>query len=238
MSFKQLTMQDIYDRVDSLSARERIIILVTLVVALLMVWDSWFLQDMMSSRRNLNERIALLESSVKTSETIVKQMQSKVDLDPNVMERQRLARYQSEVERIDEVLKAKTLEFISPQQMVEVLRNLIDEQPGMRLVHLQSTKPQVPLLDSEKDLNTEEITDSANKAEQDFEMDTPTVYLHGLEMNFKGDFFSVLNYVKKLESLKWRFAWESLDISLEKYPMTNVYIRLETLSLTEGWIGV
>jgi MSHA biogenesis protein MshJ len=64
------------------------------------------------------------------------------------------------------------------------------------------------------------------------------VYLHGLEMEFEGDYFSVLHYVHRLESLKWRFGWSSLAIRMEDYPVSKVRIRLETLSLTEGWIGV
>jgi hypothetical protein len=116
------------------------------------------------------------------------------------------------------------------------MKKLIDQDPGLRLLRLESTGPEAPL-------QAEKLADAADAAaaKQDKEkppVSGPQVYVHGLEMTFAGDFFSTLNYVKRLESLEWRFSWALVSLTLDEYPKAEVKIRLETLSLTEGWIGV
>jgi MSHA biogenesis protein MshJ len=61
--------------------------------------------------------------------------------------------------------------------------------------------------------------------------------VHGLELNLRGDYHSVLSYVRQLEALPWRFNWAFMSLTMGEYPKAEVKIRLETLSLTEGWIG-
>jgi MSHA biogenesis protein MshJ len=140
---------------------------------------------------------------------------------------------------MDATLKAKTLEFFSPQQMVEVMKKLIDQDPGLRLLRLESTGPEAPLQEEKlADAADTAGTAAAKENKEKPPVAGPQVYVHGLEMTFAGDFFSTLNYVKRLESLEWRFSWALVSLTLDEYPKAEVKIRLETLSLTEGWIGV
>ena len=225
-------VKNIFDRIDVMSFRERLVIMIAILALVFMAWDGILLKDQLKVRSDFQEKISLLDVDLQTHKSAKIVLEAKVKQDPSVIERQKLERYQIEIDRIDAILKEKTFEFISPQQMVEVLRNLVAAENGLRLVSLESTEPRVPMIEGaseEGEGKTEPVVE---------EIITPTVYLHGLEMNFKGDYMSVLNYIRRLESLKWRFAWDSFEISLDKYPMTDAYIRLETLSLTEGWIGV
>lgn len=224
-----LHLKKAYAYIDALSLRERAIILITGLALLLMAWDSFLLQKQLKSKSGVGQKVTSLKVEIQSANAQKIMLQAKLTQDPNLIERKKLQRSQEEIERIDGVLKEKTLEFISPRQMVEVLRNLVEAESGLQLTSLESLTPKVPLAD-----------ESGGEIEQQLvaSIETPTVYLHGLEMNFRGDFMSVLSYIRRLESLKWRFAWDSFEIKLDKYPVTNATIRLETLSLTEGWIGV
>src|SRR5688572_4030252 len=164
-------------------------------------------------------------TTLETEQTVAgaqrEQLTQTVQLDPNAQEKSRLDRYTHEINRIDEILKTKTVEFVTPQQMVEVLEMLIDKEPGLQLTSLESIDPSKPL---EKDAKAEQ-----NKASTG--VPGPNVYVHGLELNLKGDYFSVLRYVQQLEALPWRFNWSLMSLSMDKYPKAEVKIRLETLSL-------
>jgi MSHA biogenesis protein MshJ len=237
---RETALQKIAKRIDALQPRERLLLFVTVVVVLFVLWDSLLLRDQLAGRERLNQEFAAAETQHVAETARQDMLRKQLSEDPNERERARLARYQAEIARIDEVLKEKTLEFISPRQMVGALKSLIEKEPGLQLVSLETTGPDVPSVEAVAD--AAEAAGAANGGSEDNDakaaLTTPMVYLHGLEMEFEGDYFSVLNYVRRLESLKWRFGWSSLAIRMEDYPVSKVRIRLETLSLTEGWIGV
>ena len=219
-------LKSLSKKIDDLSLRERILLLFTLLFTLIFTWDSIWLQDQLQLRMQHQESIAALNNKISAQQKIERALQTQLAQDPNVREQARLTRYQQEIERLDQLLKTKALEFISPQQMVEVLKNLIATEQGVKLVALESIDPEMPLL--------AEVSD----VDKSLENTTPMVYLHGLEMELAGDYFSILKYIQRLESLSWRFAWAAVAIHLDQYPSNKINIRLQTLSLAEGWIGV
>lgn len=232
-------LQKLSKRIDALQYRERLLLFVTVVAALFVLWDSLLLSDQLAERERLSQAVAGVETQNAAETARQEMLRKQLNEDPNDRERARMERYRAEIARIDEVLKEKTLEFISPRQMVDALKSLIEKEPGLKLVSLETFGPDVPTLEGHSDEAADATKASAVEADKTATSLTASmVYLHGLEMEFQGDYFSMLNYVRRLESLKWRFGWSSLAIRMEEYPVSKVRIRLETLSLTEGWIGV
>jgi MSHA biogenesis protein MshJ len=209
----------------------------TTAVAVLFLWDSLLLHGQLQRRATVQTELRTLETEKVTLAAQQTSLTHTLQLDPNEQEKIRLDRYTQEINRIDEILKSKTLEFVSPQQMVEVLKALIDKEPGLQLTRLESTGPISPLNKSGVKKDDKQAQGAARKAETAAAMAGPQVYVHGLELRFSGDYFSTLRYVKQLESLQWRFAWSAMSLTMKQYPRAEVWIRLETLSLTEGWIG-
>lgn len=218
-------IKKIHERIDNLQYRERLLLFITLIVALLFVWESAILRDQLDERTRLVRQNADIQTQSSAETARQQALTASLAEDPNQREKARLERYTAEINSLDEMLKNKTVEFILPRQMVEVLEKLIRREHGLQLVRLETTPPETP-----------EFHD-ATTASSDANTVAPAVYLHGLEMEFRGDYLSVLNYVRRLEALTWRFGWSSLAIKMDKYPASLVKVRLETMSLTEGWIG-
>lgn len=241
---RETGLQKLLKRIDALQYRERLLLFITVLVAMYFLWDSLLLHDQLAERGRLKQDIATVETQQVAETARQEMLRKQLSEDPNDRERARLARYQAEIGRIDAVLKEKTLEFISPRQMVEALKSLIEKEPGLKLLSLETTGPEVPSVtdDSKESAKASGAADDAGRKDDAGkpadDLVLSMVYLHGLEMEFEGDYFSVMHYVRRLESLKWRFGWSSLAIRMEDYPVSKVRIRLETLSLTEGWIGV
>jgi MSHA biogenesis protein MshJ len=193
------------------------------------------LADISATRKKIEQ----LSTEIQNLHVVQKMLTEKLSTDPNKAEQIRLERYRSEAERIDDELRQQTLEFISPQEMIEVLRGLIRKESNLRLVSLESIQPEDLLKGIPSEADGGEDNESKSK-----ESDQPTpvehsgAYLHTLELKFKGDYLTVMRYIQKMESLQWRFIWKSLSIQLEDYPVTHVELQLQTLGLTEGWIGV
>src|SRR5690606_33096834 len=131
-------------RIDALQSRERLLLFVTALVALYFLWDALLLRDQLAERGRLKQAIAAVETQQVAETARQEMLRKQLSEDPNNRERARLARYQAEIGRIDEVLKEKTLEFISPRQMVEALKSLIEKEPGLKLLSLETTGPEVP----------------------------------------------------------------------------------------------
>lgn len=238
MSNVKTMMQPLNERINALSVRERVIITFTLLVVLYFVWSALLMDRQIADIKSAKKEIDTQSSGINSLQIIQKTMTDQLASDPNREQQMRLERYLGEAERIDQQLREQTLEFISPQQMVEVLKDLIRQQSGLRLVSLESIEPEDPLTAA---LNQEDVTrnTATSKGKKDGEPIEPSgAYLHTLELKFKGDYLSAMRYIKQLESLEWRFIWKSLSIQLEKYPVTSVELQLQTLGLSDGWIGV
>ena len=66
----------------------------------------------------------------------------------------------------------------------------------------------------------------------------PEIYRHGLEIEFVGDFSGTVGYLRAIEALPWRLYWDSVSYTVQEHPRALVKIKLYTLSLDKGWIGV
>jgi MSHA biogenesis protein MshJ len=228
-------LQPVYQRVDALTVRERAIIAVTLVVATLFVWSELVLSDQMAQRRQAEREVTQLRGEVATLTAEQARLQQRQNQDPNRDLEVRLERYQKEIERVDRLLEEQTLEFISPRQMVVVLKSMIQKEKGLRLVRVESMEPVDPVAA----LSRGDGEEDAGNGESSGQTQTSSgAYLHALEMEFEGDYLAVLKYIRHLESLEWKFVWRSLSVELVNYPTTTARLRLETLSQSDGWIGV
>lgn len=236
MKYRNEKLRRLAARINALSYRERVLLAATAAVAMLFLWDSILLRSQLERRNAIRTELTALETEKSAASAVQASLAEALRLDPDEQEKIRLERYTQEINRLDEVLKSKTIEFVSPQQMVEVLKALMDKEPGLQLTRLESTGPVSPLKIGDAGGQVQQAVDKALTTAA-AALPGPKVYVHGLELSFTGDYFSTMRYVKQLESLQWRFAWSAMSLSMKKYPRAEVWIRLETLSLTEGWIG-
>lgn len=234
MNSIQKIAEPLNHRINALTVRERIILAVTLLVALLFAWNALLMDGQIADIKKISKEISQLSSDLASKQVIQTTITEQLANDPNRAEQIRLERYLSEAERIDTELREQTLEFISPQQMVDVLKDLIQQERGLRLVSLESIKPEDPLADAQEPVDAASASATGKSAATEHS----GAYLHTLALKFKGDYLSAMHYIQRLESLQWRFIWKSLSIELEDYPVTSVELQLQTLGLTEGWIGV
>jgi len=65
-----------------------------------------------------------------------------------------------------------------------------------------------------------------------------TLFRHGLEIQMRGGFTRILHYLHATENLPWRLYWDTLEYKVETYPDAKIILRVYTLSVDEGWIGV
>jgi MSHA biogenesis protein MshJ len=57
-------------------------------------------------------------------------------------------------------------------------------------------------------------------------------------IEFQGDFFSTLKYLRFLEEISGSFFWDSVSFKKVAWPEALVTLEIHTLSASEGFIGV
>lgn len=56
------------------------------------------------------------------------------------------------------------------------------------------------------------------------------IYRQNMQIEFKGSYFNVVDYLARLEKLSWKIYWDSLDYKVTNYPTASVVVRFHVLS--------
>ncbi len=173
------------------------------------------------------------------AESGLQDLQSKLAADPNTSYRRALLAASASRDELVQQIERETAEMVTPEKMKEVLQTLLQGQPNLHLVGLESFSEPV---------NLEPI--SADKSAADKPAVPVVLYRHGLVLKLEGGFFDLLGYLQTVqraqlvpvgpESGGWKLNWESLDYQVgEAGPgKAQISLKLYTLSNKAGWVGV
>ncbi|MCF6209146.1 MAG: hypothetical protein L3K24_00385 [Gammaproteobacteria bacterium] len=222
-------LQQLAERFDAFSLRERALVSLAVLVVMYMLWDAVLMspehlhqKQLVIEMYQLNERMVTVDTQLQTLTVSLGESEVR-------RQRQRIAELREALRGLANQQAALTVEFIRPQQMAGVLRDMLGVDGKLTLLKLESLGVQALFPSPE---NGQEQAATAEKYEQ------PGIYKHGMRVSFEGDYFATLHYLKALEGMPWRFYWDELDYRVADYPRARVSITIHTLSLEEGWIGV
>ncbi len=205
-------------RIDELSLRERIILFLTAALVLYLLVNSLLLAPLEVEQQHLLERTRAVQAEgvALDQQAVALVEQSRVD--PDAEQRQQLEGLQQRQRQLRQRLEGALKDQIAPRQMSQALQELLHEQTGLRLLHVENLPAQA----------------IQQQAEEGAEM----IYRHGLLMELEGDFHSTLNYLQKLEDSGWQLRWDEVSLDTTTAPRARIRLRLHTLSMDRGWLGV
>lgn len=205
------------ERYDSLTAREKVIVITALLAALWGLWDSAFYQPVALKRKTLEQQLLGLNTQITGQQRILTELEQSANIDPNVDNQKKLAELKAQYSRLQEQVILGSKKFVPPQLMAKALSDLLKQNQQLKLIKLQTLPP--------KSLETQKQAHHP-------------IYKHGLEMTFVGSYADTVAYLEALEAVPWAIVWESLDYQVKNYPLAEITIRVVTLSFEKGWLGV
>lgn len=220
----QARWEQLLNKFVELNSRERILILLAIFAVSYQLADMLILERQFQKMEQLNRAMAQDNSAIVRVNTELNSLSSRVRNDPNITLRDRIRGARAEVGILQSRLQEVTGELISPRDMARFLEQLLVQEGQLSLLRLQTLDVQ-PLLDPGSDR-------SALRAPE------LVLHRHGFAIEFSGSYLATLRYLKLLESLPWRFFWDSVSYEVLDYPESVVRLELHTLSLSEDWIGV
>lgn len=214
--------------IDALSIRERSFLLLALIIAIFLVWNQVLLDPLDKQAKQLQVKLKKQNNDLVRVREQKQQVVERSTANPDAENQKQIAALKKALQEMDGQLQTMTVGLITPAQMAKVLEEVLTRETDLKLVSVESLPP-LALIDTD---------DEDARSKKRGKPVLPGVYQHALKIEFTGSYLSTMHYMQALESLSRRFYWGSVDFAVEAYPQARVTITVNTLSLSEAWIGV
>lgn len=212
-----LTLDNLLERFELLSGREKIILICTTLVVIWSIWDSFIYQSLSKKQQALQSDIAIAKTKLTAQQLAAEQLEKLAAGNPNKKARENLAQLQRSITELQHKLSTENKKFAPPGQMAAALRDMLSHNRQLRLIKLES-QPTVSF---------------SQVSEQPSRM-----YRHGLVLTLQGSYFDTLKYLQSLEELPWRINWDMINYQVVDYPDAETNIHVYTLSFEEEWLAI
>lgn len=213
---------------NALEKRERLLIALTCTVLVIVVFFVAVIEPLMKKSSRLNAQIEQNERMMNTRQTQIDAFTRAISIDPSASARAEVAALEKTDQQVTSMLQKRSVNLMDPTQMGQVLETVLRDKPGIVLQRLSSLPVEHLRFPSDAASDVNVGPSSLLHA---------PVYLHGFEVELRGGFADIYDYLRHLEGLSASFFWDSLEYKVSKYPDSEVILRVHTLSAVEGWIG-
>jgi len=208
-------IQLVFDRIDALELRERILLLISTVVVLFILADSIALGPAFNEQQITKQRINELEVELA-------ELSEKAELfgindennsdQPYITRREQLTNRLSE---LDSIIVDQLGALVEPTQAAHVLEQVVSNHRGLKLESLTASASSLD------DVNLEQT-------------ENPGLGRYQLELKLSGSYLDILKYLQELEVLTWKFFWQQVDFQVGEYPHAVTRLQLYTLGARDG----
>lgn len=212
--------------IDSRSMSEKIVVLAALVAVLVLAYLSVSFDPLRADIAAAQGQVNSVNRQIAAQQSSYASMVAASQQDPNKFANDRLAIIAREQAQLNSEISNLAGDLISPTDMTLILTTLLARQSGLELISFQN-KDAVSLRG--------EVTDEGEQIANDL---SGQVFSHGLVIEFQGDFFTTLKYLRFLEEISGSFFWDSVSFKQVVWPDALVTLEIHTLSSNAGFIGV
>ena len=132
--------------------------------------------------------------------------------------RQRITALQAQQQQLNEQIKQSASHFISAEQMVALLQNVLQSSQGVQLKSLHSAAAEPVRLQGQQDT------------------DTALLYQHKLTLTISSRYANLYQVLQRMEQLPWLVNWAALQYQVTEYPQADMTLELITVSENEDFI--
>lgn len=227
-------VRPLVERLDALTLRERAIIFAAGAAVVYVAWHVLLMDPLAVRARAAEQHLA----DAQRQASAIDQIGAAASQDPAVAASLRNRALESRLGELDREIDSAAEGYVAPQHMNELLRSLLAEQHGLRLISLTNlpvenlSQPPVPDAATTRG-------GTAQKAAADVGgIGDRGPFLHPVEIVVEGDFASVVTYLRAVEGLSWRIQWRRLELVAGDYPHNRVKLVIGALSLSRDWMSV
>ncbi len=207
-------------RIGAMSLRERLFIFAAVVVVALALVQTLLIDAAQRRIHNADDRLQGASSALMQAAQQQKLLAGQGGRDPDRTAREALAAQEARLAALNAELDTRGRSLIPPERMVQVLKDVVRSQAGVRIVGFKTLSPRpVSLPDAP-------------------EGSPPGFYRHGFEITVSGSYADLVAYLERLEALPWHLNWIEATLDASARPDLKLTLIVHTLSLEEAWLRV
>ncbi|MFT7472141.1 MAG: MSHA biogenesis protein MshJ [Kiritimatiellia bacterium] len=218
--------------IESRSQVEKIAIFALAVAALVMGYLSLVSDPLKAEVSGARNQIASVTRQIGQQQASYTNMLAQSLEDPNKFANDRLAVVEREQAGLDSQIRELAGDLVSPEDMTRILTSVLERQSGLELISFQNLNA-TPLLAGDR--NSSESAEGSNVNQPGI---SGQVFEHGLRLEFQGDYFSTIKYLRFIEEISGSFFWDSISFRQVSWPDAVVTLEIHTISTNSGFIGV
>ncbi|GGY67853.1 hypothetical protein GCM10011613_10080 [Cellvibrio zantedeschiae] len=223
----------IQEMIDARIMRERVLILLSILAFIFMLWNFVIQSSIDKKTQEAKENLATLATQRTALQTQIAATTQSLLNDPDKQKKEQIEQLQTDIKGVETQLQTVSQNLIKAEQLPQALQEVLQKTERLTLLEVKTLPAH--------ELQFVELSPAAPQAnEQPASGPEPTagVFQHAVEIRVSGSYSQILHFLIELERLPWRFYWQSLDYSVDKYPNAEVTLRVYTLSSEEGLFGV
>jgi len=219
--------------IDARVMRERALIFMCMLAAVFMVWSFVIQAPFDKKRLELESKIAASETEQRNLQVQIAAVTQSLLNDPARTKKAQITQLESDIAGVDSQLQSVSQRLIKAEQLPLALQDVLSKAERVTLLEV-NTMPAMELQLTQ----LSESGQSSSAPSQQSQPQNAGVYMHAVELKLAGNYAEVLQLLKSLEQLPWRFYWQTLDYKVVQYPNAEILLRVYTLSSEEGLLGV
>jgi len=224
--------------IDQRSTRERVLILVTSSLVVLVLLQALLLAPIGAARKRIVQETRNDQAEMGKMAAQVRSLVRDKAMDPDATMKARLAELELRQAALQRQIDAQSAELVPPEKIRAVLDKILANNPRLQLMEMK-TLPRVSI-SVEKAAATGDKGAQAreSKPAPADERKAAEIYRHGVEVTMRGSYLDLLAYLQEIESLQVRMFWDRVKLSVTTYPTVTMRLVVYTISLDKIWLTV
>lgn len=226
ISKKSLTKLE--NKARKLGVRERILLTVLGVVLVFFIWQKVVMQKIEnSSKRLLSARIQVEQENIILQDRFERLSQEAEQKKVKLLTA-RIGGLKTLNKTLEAEIVSLTKNLIPPGEMLKLLQDILEQTDTVKVINLKNL------------METEFFSSKANleEVDEDGEQVKLEIYKHGIEIDLEATYLGVMQFLYKLEKLKWNLIWDSFEYEVIDFPKSRAKLIVYTLSLSDNWINL
>ena len=197
------------------SRREQIMILCAALVVAIFPLYMYFADPAMVKIKKAKAQQISIRDDITNLQNEKNTLMIQLQQDPTVELSRQKEEFREKIRNLDKDLNKQTVDLIPAYEMASVLKDVLSNTNGLRLLSMSNEKPKI-LVEGGKG--------------------GVALYRHETRIVLEGSYLSALSYLQMLENLNKKFIWGPLSYEVKEYPKGIVEIHVYTLSANKDFI--
>jgi len=213
---KQLNWNEIIDKINARSGRERLLMMLVILTTLHMTTFYSIQPELIAQQSRAAINIDLYQNQIEKRSHDIHNAVNEYKQDSDSAILKSIAGLNRQLNQTSDRLSEIPESFVSPLEMSALIRALLSEH-DLHIHKLENSPPEALSSDKNEVIN---------------------IYKHGLYIETSGSYHNQIRFLTRLEQLPWHIFWNELDLQANEAGKSTVGLNIYTLNYEPVWLEI